>query len=178
MCLENAAGLRGRKVRNRGLPHGRVGLMRNKNVIVVLPVVGIGLAQVDDHGAFAVHAAGSGVDVAGHLGVLAVRHGVGVVLAGKVARDRTRPHAGLFVEFQRLGLDGLAAFFLAAGVVDIDAHGARLRRPHLEGRGVLRVNGSQIGAAVRELVEFGGIHLIIGCFFVVCKRGHVTQPQY
>ena len=47
--LHHAAGFRGREVRDGDLPYRSVRLVRHTDVTVILPVVGIGLGEVDDH---------------------------------------------------------------------------------------------------------------------------------
>ena len=166
VALADAARFGGGKVRHRDLPHTGVGGLVHHDMEVVLPVVGIGLAQIHDHAALAVDAAGACIDVRRALGLLAVRHRVVVVFAGKIAADGRRPNARLFVERHVGGADGLSALCLAAVVVDVHGHGGRLGRPHLEGGGFFGVDSSQIIAAVCRFVQLGGVCLVVRLFFV------------
>ena len=78
-------------------PNRRVGGFGNKNVPVVIPVVGICRAEIDYHRAFSVDSAAFCVHVAGFVLVVAVLYGVGVVHSRKVAVNADFPDACLFV---------------------------------------------------------------------------------
>ena len=119
------------------LPNHRVGALVEENVVVVLPAVGVGVVQIDNHGAVAVDAGSLGADVAGLVRDAAGRYEIGIVEVFVIAFQGDGPDAGGVVFRQGVGAqNGGAGLLIGAGSIETKLDTLRGGRPDLPGRGL------------------------------------------
>ena len=145
------------------LPDNGVGALVQQDVGIVLPALGIGGVQIDDHGAVAVDAGGLGIDVAGLIGLAAGGDQVGIVDILVVPVQLQGPNAGAGVPGHRVRAENPGPFLLVrAGAVKPHLNPCRVGGPDLPGGGGRRiVRAEPLGAVSTGCVVFQIIYVVI-----------------
>ena len=160
------------KVLDVQLPDGGIRLLVGNDVNIVLPACGVGLAEVANHGASAVHAGGDGINVLCFSGLQNARlgmsagDGVGVVGVDDVTLDGGSPHTRpLVAVHQLLHRNGAELFgarlVVGARGITVERYFRSGRRPNLEYGFLGRINSAEVvaGVCVFRVKRFNGYHI-------------------